>query len=283
MKTILNLMVTLTLVISCTAKKRENIKWEFASGCRTPESIYYDGESKVVFLSCIVGDGVGKDGKGHIVRLSVDGKALDTKWIGGLNAPKGMRAAGGKLWVTDIDRVLAIDIKTRKIAKEFKVPGAKFLNDVAIRDDGSIFVSDSLTSKIHMIKDGKLSTFMEGDSLESPNGLLYKDGKLYVAAWGLTRDWSTKVPGRLYSIDLDSKQIVYITKKPLGNLDGLEINNSGDFLVSDWVTGHIYQITESGKISTVYDGKKGLADIGFIPESDTILIPYMLGNKAIGI
>ena len=61
-------------------------------------------------MSSINGQILEKDGNGYISRLSPDGKVVSAKWVTGLNAPKGLRSAGGVLWVADIDEVVAIDI-----------------------------------------------------------------------------------------------------------------------------------------------------------------------------
>lgn len=278
------LILAILLMTSCSSIERQSAKWSFQKDCSAPESVYYDRESGFIFVSNMVGGGVAKDGHGHISKLSSNGEVLNSKWIKGLNAPKGMRSFKGKLWVSDIDRVIVIDIKTGELERNIKINGAKFLNDVAISDKGIVYISDSLNSKIFKISNFKVSTFVEGNQLESPNGLLIKNDNLYVASWGLTTDWTTEKLGRLYSINIKSKEVKYITSKPLGNLDGLEISNDGDFLVSDWVQGKIYKISSDGSdISVLYKGKKGLADIGYIAKSNTILIPSMLENLSFGI
>jgi DNA-binding beta-propeller fold protein YncE len=254
------------------------IKWTINQDIKTPESIYYDADSDKVFVSSIDGEGTDKDGKGHISTLSKDGKVLNSMWVSGLNAPKGMRAANGKLWVSDIDEIVEIDIATAKVLNKYKVEGAKFLNDIAI-DGSDVYVSDTLTSKIHLLKDAQVSTFVEGDEYESPNGLLIIGRDMYVAAWGLTTDWNTKVDGRLYKINLDSKEVTYIIDKPLGHLDGLEQDKNSNFIVSDWSAGVVYKITPKGEISTIFKGKEGLADIGWIAALEMILIPYMKDNQ----
>ena len=87
---------------------------------------------------------------------------------------------------------------------------------MATAPDGSVYVSDTLTSKIHLIKDGKFSTFAEGEQLEYPNGLLVEGGNLVVAAWGKPEaDFSTKVPGRLYRLNLATGAKTLITTRRL--------------------------------------------------------------------
>lgn len=262
--------------------KKAPYKWAVSDSIKTPESVYYDSESNKIFVANIDGAGTDKDGKGHISLLDTSGKMIDANWLTGLNAPKGMRAKDGFLWVSDIDQVIKINISKKEVVKRYAVSGAVFLNDIAIDNDGVIYISDTLTSKIHTINEDEVSTFVEGEQYESPNGLLVIGDELYVAAWGLTTDWSTKVDGRLYKININSKKITYISKEPLGHLDGLEINKNGDFLVSDWSAGKIYKIKPNGKTKMIYQGKKGLADIGLMPDQ-TILIPMMNDNQIQGI
>ena len=77
----------------------------------------------------------------------------------------------------------------------------KFLNDVAVGADGTVYVSDMMASKIYAIKDGKASVFAEGEQLEYPNGLFVEGERLVVGGWGKPEaDFSTKVPGRLYML-----------------------------------------------------------------------------------
>ena len=280
-KIVIFLIVATLFTFSLTSFAKKNVNWSVCDSCSNPESVYYDVDSDILFVSNIDGEGDKKDGSGWISKLDTKGNTLSSKWITGLNAPKGMRSQNGILWVTDIDEVIAIDIKKGKKTKNIKIKDAKFLNDIAIGPNGTVYVSDTVGGKIYEIKGDKTSLFMGGDNLEAPNGLLYRDGKLYVAGWGkgLAKDWSTTTPGRIYYIDPATKKINYITEEPLGNLDGLEIDKDGNFLVSDWVTGKIYRVDKTGKSRLIYTGTKGVADLGYISKDGTIVFPEMLNNK----
>jgi len=260
-----------------------NVVWSDDKSFSAPESAYYDGATGLIYVSNVVGAGGKKDGKGWISKLTPGGKVISVKWVRGLNAPMGMRSHDGVLWVTDIDRVVTIDMKTGKITKRIDIGGAKFLNDIAIAPDGTVYISDTIGDKIYQIKGDMLSVFMSGKILESPNGLLYRNGRLYVAAWGKGRadDWSTKTPGRIYYIDPGTKKIHYVTKKPLGNLDGLEIDNDGNFIVSDWMAGKIYRVNRRGKAKLIRSGPKGFADIGYVPTTGLIIVPEMQENRVV--
>ena len=262
------------------AKSDFSCAWEVQKDCDTPESAYFDPGSGSIYVSNIIGDGMAKDGKGTIQKINLDGTLAASPWVKDLNAPKGMRAHQGVLWVTDIDEVVAIDIKTGELAgKKIKIEGAKFLNDIAIAEDGRVFVSDTPASKIYVIEERKPAVFLSGDELQGPNGLLVTGKKLLVAAWGLAgEDWSTKIPGGLYAIDLDTRKITPITQEPLGNLDGLEIAASGDYLVSDWSQGKVFRVKPDGGSRVLFSGFKGAADIGYVPEKDLLVVPRMQEN-----
>jgi len=255
-----------------------SFRWTGCAGCGAPESAYFDNGSQFLFVSNVVGAPDQKDGQGWIQKLDSAGKVISAKWVEGLNAPKGMRSHRGTLWVSDIDQVVAISIATGKITERHVVEGAKFLNDVAVDPQGAVYVSDTVGSRIYKIVAGQVSIFAEGADLESPNGLLVVDDRLFVASWGaeMNPDWSTTRPGQLYSLALNGKaRKKMITRIPLGNLDGLEQENSNSFLVSDWMAGKIYRVTRAGKVTELFSGMKGAADIGYVKSQRLLVIPRM--------
>jgi 6-phosphogluconolactonase len=267
-------------VATSAAPTPPKIAWELSEGIESPESAYLDPESGFIFLSQIgKGGGAGKDGDGWISKLMPDGKVIKNKWVTGLNAPKGLRSHGGRLWVTDIDRIVGIDIAKAKIIETIKVPNAKFLNDLACDGEGAVYAADMIASKIYKYHGGKLSVFADGEEIESPNGLLVDEDRLLVAAWGFTTDFSTKTPGRLFSLDLKTKKKTLITAKPTGNLDGLELDGSGGYVVTDWVAGKVFHITADGATRIVMTLPKGTADHAYLPDKQLLILPRMLENK----
>jgi outer membrane protein assembly factor BamB len=253
--------------------------WSGCDTCAEPESAYYDEATDTIFISNVGGVPNEKDGKGWIQKVDSGGKMKGAQWLTGLNAPKGMRSYKGTLWVTDIDEVISIDIASGKITKKIPITGAQFLNDLTVTADGTIYVSDTVGNKIYAIKDGKPEVFVEGEQTDWPNGLLVDGKELVVASWGIgATDWSTKVPGKLFSFNLETKKKTIITKKPLGNLDGLE-KFGNDYLVSDWKAGKVYRVSAKGKATELYYGMKGAADIGFITSTKTLIIPRMGENQ----
>ncbi|HYE98531.1 MAG TPA: hypothetical protein VEJ18_06445 [Planctomycetota bacterium] len=274
----------LALLVGCTPPPKAAPKkvepWTVAEGLQAPESAYVVPGTRDLFVSQVAGVPTDKDGNGRIAKMTIDGAVVKADWVSGLNAPKGLRSHGGTLWVADIDQVLGISLADGKITHRVQVADAKFLNDVAVGHDGTVYVSDMALSRIYAIKGGAVTVWADGPELEHPNGLLVVGGSLVVAAWGKpSEDFSTKVPGRLYRLDLQSKQKTLITKEPTGNLDGLESDGRGGFVVTDWMAGKVLHITGEGTARVIRTFAQGTADHAYVAAQDLLLLPHMLQNK----
>jgi len=265
-----------------TGEESYPVVWKVTDGLQAPESAYFDADSGYVFLSQI-GDGgpTGKDGDGWISKLTIDGEMVKNKWVTGLNSPKGLRSHDGTLWVSDIDRIVGIDIAGGKISQTVKVPGAEFLNDLACGPEGSVYVADMLPSRIYQYKDSKISVLAKGEQIESPNGLLVAGGKLIIAAWGhdIQDDFTTKTAGRLLAMDLATGRITPITEKPTGNLDGVEADGQGGYIVTDFKAGKVLRISPDGAVKVLMTFPQGVADHAFLRDRGWLILPEMLENK----
>ncbi len=265
--------------------------WTLSEGFALPESAYHDPVSNAVFVSSINGDLLAKDGNGYVSRLTADGKVVNAKWVTGLNGPKGMRSAGGTLWIADIDEVVAVDIASGKITARVRVDGATFLNDLATAPDGTVFVSDSQGSKIYAVKDGRSSVFVEGaDLVQQPNGLLVDGNRLVlgtvgpVAAPGAARGagrgrGGPPAGGILVAFDLQTKQRTQLTTGPVGGVDGIEPDGKGGLLITDVFGSRIVHVPVSGPPRTVLQLAAAGADFSFIPATRTAIVPFLFGNS----
>ncbi|HBM78939.1 MAG TPA: hypothetical protein DD438_12585 [Verrucomicrobiales bacterium] len=258
------------------------VAWELAKGIKAPESAYYHKETGNIYLSQVgEGGGLGKDGDGVISVLKPDGTVVNPRWFAGLNAPKGLRSAGGVLWVADIDRLVGITIETANTLAIHEVAGAKFLNDVAVTPRGTVLVSDMLASSIYALQANKVSKIASGVELDSPNGLLVNGNTLYIAGWGreIQDSFDTLTLGRLLAMDLRTRKVKPVTTATVGNLDGVELDGKGGFLVTDWIEGAVLHISAKGAVTSVLDLPKGSADIAYLPGKKLLIVPQMLENK----
>jgi outer membrane protein assembly factor BamB len=257
--------------------------WE-ATGLKTPESALPDPTGTFGYVSNISGQPTDKDGDGFIAKISLkDGTILDPQWAKGLDAPKGLALANGRLYVSDIDKLVEIDAANGKIIARYDAPGAKFLNDVAADGEGRIYVSDSSTSTIWRLADGKFEKWMDGEALKYPNGLHVVGDKLIVAAWGAPGTSAAKsAPANLLEVSIPDKTVRDLGDgTPIGNLDGIEPFDDDSFLVTDWVAGALYRVYASGKAEQLLDLNQGSADIGWMPAQRLLLIPMMKDDKLV--
>ncbi|MEZ5198654.1 MAG: hypothetical protein R2764_20390 [Bacteroidales bacterium] len=245
--------------------------WATADLLTTCESVCYNPSDKTLFASCIDGNPTEKDRNGFISRLSLTGEILQLKWIDGLNAPKGMGIFNNKLYVTDIDEIVEIDIENAVIIKKYAVAEAKFLNDITVDFEGSIYVSDMATAKIHRIKKGVLETWFTNSELQGPNGLFYEDKEILIG---------TK--NGIFSVRIEDKRIWQLIGDT-GGIDGLEADGKGNYIISDWV-GKIQLVNpENDPIELINTGDQGInaADIEYIIDRELLLVPTFGDNRVV--
>ncbi|MCK5077576.1 MAG: ATP/GTP-binding protein, partial [Calditrichia bacterium] len=119
MKTLIFCIIALFSILNAQTNPELIEKWATKAEFKTPESVLYNQNLNILYVANINGSPAEKNGEGFISQLSIDGKIVKLKWITGLNAPKGMGVFKNKLYVTDIDRIVEIDIKKNEITKEY--------------------------------------------------------------------------------------------------------------------------------------------------------------------
>jgi sugar lactone lactonase YvrE len=246
-----------------------NLKWETDTVLTTCESVLYDKDRNVLYVSNINGAPDAKDNNGFISKVTLDGKVSELKWVNNLHAPKGMGLYGTKLYAADIDRVVEIDVTNGKITKTFAVEGAKFLNDITVDSAGRIYISDTGAGNVIQIDNGKLTKWLENVS-GGPNGLLAEGNRMLM----LTFEGKT-----VNTVDPSSKQVT-VKATGIENLDGVEAVGDGGYLLSSW-NGMVHYIDKDWKNYTILDLRSdsvNSADIEFIPEQNLVLVPTFFKN-----
>lgn len=247
-----------------------------ASGLEQPESALFDAAGQRVIVSNIVGNPGEADGNGYLSVLSMDGKLVTQHWTDGMDAPKGMAIAGGKLYVADITHVRVVDLQSGKLASTIDVPNAVFLNDMTADASGKVYVTDMLADTIYRIDGDRLELFIKDAALASPNGIFADGGRLIVASWGkgIKPDFSTAEPGGLLSVDLATKAVSPLAgAENFANLDGV-VAIGGSIYATAYMTGTLYRYKAGGTPQVVATFKPGSADIGTDGKS-TIFVPLM--------
>lgn len=250
---------------------------------KNPESVVYDEQRDLLYVSNVNGQPDDKNGNGFISTVSLDGKIEQLDWITGLNAPKGLAIHGDRLYAADIDTLVEIDITTGNILNRYTVDDARFLNDVTAADNGDIYVSDMALNRIHRLQADSFDIWLEDEALANPNGLLAQSDSIVVGSWGVMTDgFATETPGHLKIVSIADKSISSVGNgEPVGNLDGVEVDRDGDYYATDWMAGKLLHIDNNGKAELLLDLNQGSADLEYIAAKDMLLIPMMNDNSLI--
>lgn len=274
--------LAVTFILCSAAAAAPRLLWE-VKGLAQPESVVQDPATGSIYVTNIAGAIMQKDGNGFIARLRPDGTIIEREWVKGLNAPTGMALHDRTLFVADVDELIEINVASGEIAKRHEAKGAVFLNDVAVGEDGTVYISDTPMNTIWRLKDGTLEPWLANDTLNGPNGLLPQGDKLIVASFGkLPGEGQKQELGGLLVVDLEDQSVSKLgSGEPIGNLDGLQLLQPGVYLVTDWAAGVLYRVDAKGKADRLIKLSKGSADLIYLPDKKIVLIPIMLNNSLV--
>lgn len=268
--------LTLGLAAGSGSAAEPTLTWQ-TEGLQQPESVVFDAEREVFYVSNVAGEPMDRNGEGHISRVGPEGELLEAAWVSGLDAPKGLALHDDVLYVADIDRLIAIDVEEGAIAETYEAQGAQFLNDVTADDQGRVYVSDMMANAIWRLDGDQFELWVEDEALEQPNGLLAEDDRIVVGSWGVMTDgFATQTPGHLKTVDLESGEVASLGDgTPVGNLDGVEPDGEGGYLVTDWMAGALLRIDPEGKFEQLLDLNQGSADHTWLEDQRLAVIPMM--------
>ena len=282
MKKTIPLLIVSLLILSCQGRKSADNSskseplnfsitelWSTDTIMKTPESVLFDPVRKVLYVANMNRVDAG-DNTGFLSKMNTDGTIIDLNWIVGLNEPRGMGIHENKLFATDMNRIIVIDLEKGELVESVPVDGAVFLNDLAIGKDGTVYFSDSRAGKLQYYKDGEISDWFP--EYPNPNGLLDADEYLIVCATAAKEIRRVNKATGEYEVMATGI-----------NGDGIEHSGIQDYyIVSEW-EGKMHVIGKD-TIQTVLDTSKekiNSADIGYNPDEKIIYVPTFFDNRVV--
>ncbi len=256
-------------------------------GFNSPESVARKGKYLYVSNLGVKLEPTAKDGDGYISKLDPVGKIVKKDFITGLDGPKGLVVLQNVLYVADIDHLRGFNPQSGKkvFDLDFTAEKTSFLNDIAVKDGGKLFVSATDINKIFEV-DVKAGTYVDiGATVSGPNGLWYgaKERHLYVAGFA---NKDGKATGEVGVVDLSQKAATYhkLIDRP-GFYDGLQPMGKGTFLVSDWVAfepgkGVLIRVNaKKGTFEVLPGVYGGPADFLYLHGKKALYLPRMIDGK----
>lgn len=274
-------IASLLLIFSCSGPASEQKplqvaatkKWSTDTIFKVPESVLYNKEDQFLYVSNINGTPDSIDGNGFISRLNLDGTVDKLEWVTGLDAPKGMGVYKGKMYVTDIHKLVIIDIATATIEKSIVVDSSEFLNDVSVDAKGDVYFTDSGAKKIHLYKEGIISLWSSDPLLLKPNGILAMENSIRIV------DMET---GLFYDADYATKKLTGVADTIPGG-DGVMQIGKNEYIISCW-QGEVYYVNDTlvKKILDTKEAKLNAADACYVDGESLLVVPTFYGNTVVG-
>lgn len=246
--------------------------WEISEGLEAPESVVYDTERDVLYVSNYTR--FVKNGTPYadcfISKVSLNGQVIDKEWISHLSSPTGLFLKDNLLYIVERFGIAVYDIEHEKMKTRYHIRTKFFINDVSVDFENNIYVTESGGETLYRIKGNKVTSWVKSDSIGDANGLSFIDGQIYI---GVNED------GFLKSINTKTKKISNVYHLGEGNIDGIK-KRRNQLLISLYEKG-MRLIDENGEIIDFANtASTGLhcADFEYIPHKDMIIVPSLFDN-----
>ena len=247
--------------------------WSTKRDLLIPESAAYDPATDAFYVSNYDGYNPSRGaGLQAISKLTPDGAVAAPQWVSGLNNPTGLAVWKDRLFAVERGGLVEIDIASAKIVSRTALKGAVMPNDVAVADNGDIFVSDSGGNGILRVSGGQAEVWLNGPAISVPNGIHIHKGKLIVGTNG---------DGCLKSVDLATKEVLTLVNLGLGTIDGIASDRDDNLLVSH-NEGRLFRVAADGRAAKILDTtaqRMNMADFAYDPGRNTVVFPTFTDNR----
>ncbi|HUF72628.1 MAG TPA: SMP-30/gluconolactonase/LRE family protein [Gammaproteobacteria bacterium] len=241
------------------------------------ESCTFDPEKNLILAMNAGNRGEGATEDGFVSLINPDGSVHTAKWIGNtrdgleLIDPIGSAISNGALYTVDSGFVRSFDLESGQPLRSIEVPGAGFLNGIAVADDGTAYVSDTQPGQLiyKVMPDGESSVFAEGEPLALPNGVaMDNDGNIVVVNIGNNAVITYSPAGEVVRTEYAAES---------GN-DGVVVTPDGTKYVSSVRFGSVSKIVPGEEAEVIATGIPSAASMCYDSVQNQLVIPLNPNN-----
>ena len=239
-------MATALLLSACASKPSAPAVTVFDQGLRFCESTYpYDGGLLIANFGSSQLDPLNSEGKGYVVLYKNGTSEVLIPADGNLSGARGMYLRGSHLFICDVNKIVVYNLAAKGEAPQvIALPeGEAFVNDLAAEGD-TLYASVTNTGHIFRLDisdPAHVGTPELWLSIPGPNGLVIRDGAMYVATY--SPDGEAKSDNVIYRIgDLSNPVAEPFVNVP-GQYDGIAFSTDGKSLyVTNWAPAGVSRI-----------------------------------------
>ena len=239
----------------------------FSQVYQSAESVEYDPVNKR-WLASNGSNIIADDGYGNL------------SFFGSGSASHGMEVMGDQLFAISSNVLRVFDLSTEMEIASYSIPGVSFLNGITNDGVSNIYVTDFGAKKIYRIDVSDLGDISHeeivSNTSQTPNGIIYDEdnNRLLFVTWGSN--------AKVRAVDLTNNMVSDVVNTGLGNIDGIDEDNAGDYYIASWSPAQISKYDKDFAnplevITTPFISNP--ADIGYSLENDTLAIP--IGNNVV--
>lgn len=203
----------------------------------------------------------------------------DLSFFSTSSATHGMEVLGNHLFAIDGSTIRGIELDTETEVMALNIVGASFLNGMTTDGDSTLFATDFSSKKIYKINvadvtNPSFETIVNNTST-TPNGVVYDDTNYRL----IFVNWGNNAP--IKAVNLMDNSVSTIVTTSLGNIDGIDEDNDGNYYIASWSPDRITKYDNAfanppETITTPFLNNP--ADICYAKEIDTLAIPHYPGG-----
>jgi hypothetical protein len=264
---LLSILAAISLEAAGVVPVEANIAWVARGEFCEPETVLPLPDGNLLVSNVC---GFSEPGSGFLTLLDAQGKVLEWRVVGGLDAPLGMALRDNRLHVVDTNRLEVFAWPGYELLETIELDTA-VANDVAIAPDHTIYVSDTAGNQvIRILPNGEQSVFLGPARFPGANGIAVEHGYLYVGG------------KRLWRVSLGDHSVEVLGPEWLADIDGIEFETDGTMQLTP-VGGPLVRYHDENRIEVFTGEGISSANHGYAENLNLALIPTGFDNTVIAI